>query len=142
MSDVLEQFERKTKRHSDAAASEDARVYEAFKSVDGRHVRLRVHPRSQAWERLPYRFLLRIMEKSDKGTDLTLVFTFLAVVIKGSNLRAVADAIDREKCVFVQEFDPVRFDKPTDDKAAFIEKITIHAAPMAGVRATKEMVEA
>jgi len=133
MSDVLEQFERKSKRQSEPVAQSDTRIYEAFKGLDGRHVRLKVLPRAQAWERLPYRFLLRIMENSDKGTDLTLVFTFLAVAIKGRNLGAVADAIDREKCVFVQEWDALRFDKPTDETAPFIEKITVHAAPIPGV---------
>ena len=122
MADILQQFDRKAKQ------ADVEREYKAYKGLDKRQFRLRVMPADDVWDRLPYRMLLRIMESGKNGTSITLVYTFMAVQIGGKNLRVVADSIERESCDFIEEFDPLRHDKPADPNAPFIEKITLHAA--------------
>ena len=112
MPDILEQF-----THKPAVAEHDPRAYVAYKSVDRRQVRLKIRPALQAWERVPYSYLLRIVENSEYGTELGLVYTFMVVTVAGRNLQAIADAIETENCDFIQAFDPVRFDVPTDHAA-------------------------
>ena len=123
MADILDQFEEKRKSQIEAA-----REYLAFKALDKRQFRLRVRPAADVWDRLPYRMLLRIMEKGKSGTSLVLVYSFMAVQLEGKNLGPVADAVEREVCDFIEAFDPLRHDKPEDAAAPFIEKIILHAA--------------
>lgn len=67
------------------------------------------------------------MENGTFGTELTLIFTFMVVEIKGRNLTIVADAIDRQQCEEVREFDPDYWTRPAEnDTAPFIESIKIH----------------
>ena len=123
MADILDQFEEKRKSQIEAE-----REYRAFRALDKRQYRLQVRPAEDVWDRLPYRMLLRIMERSRDGTGITLVYSFLAVFIEGRNLGDVATAIEREVCDFIEEFDAERHDRPGDPTAPFIGKITIMAA--------------
>jgi hypothetical protein len=127
MADILEQFEQKRKAQVDAE-----REYLAFRALDKRQFRLQVRPLEDVWDRLPYRMLLRIMERGREGTAITLVYSFMAVFIEGRNLCNVADAIERELCDFIEEFDAERHDKPVDLTAPFISKITLLAAAEMG----------
>lgn len=129
MADILDQFEQKRKEQVAAEKAASGRDYMAFRAVDKRQFRLRVRPVADIWDRLPYRMLLRIMEQGKSGTSLTLVYSFMAVQITGRNLGPVADAVEREVCDFIEEFDPLRHDKPEDAAAPFIEKIVLHAPP-------------
>lgn len=135
MADVLEQFEKKPRLVKNESTSDgednggDPRAYLAYRSVDRPRVRLKIRPVSFAWERLPNRMLLRIMENKNSGQDLVLVYSFLGVTIKGRNLQPVAEAIEMERCLFIQEFDPKLHDKPVDASAPFIEKIIMHSPP-------------
>lgn len=136
MADVFDQFEKKPHlvkndvlEGDDGDDYGDTRAHRAYKSVDRPRVRLKIRPVSFAWERLPNRLLLRLMENKNNGTDIVLVYSFLGVTIKGRNLQPVAEAIENERCLFTQEFDPARHDKVTDKSAPYIEKITIHAPP-------------
>lgn len=139
MADIFEQFESKPRvarsagRDGDEENAGDPRAYVAFRSVDRPRVRLKIRPVGFAWERLPNRLpnrlLLRIMENRNAGTDIVLVYSFLGVTIKGRNLQPMADAIEMERCLFIQEFDSRLHDKPADPAAPYIEKITIHAPP-------------
>ena len=104
-----------------------AEGYEAFRAVDRRQYRLAIRPANGGWERVTYSYLLRIVEDGGLGTQICLVYTFMVVIIKGRNLNAVADAIDAESCLFVQEYDSVRWQKPADASAPFIDSIEIHA---------------
>lgn len=124
-SDLLQRFRGGSP--SDKVLSGPARVtYQAFRRSDARIQRLKVRPRARAWERMHYGYLQRIVEDSIYGTQLGLVFTFAVVILQGRNLQAVAEAIDAEQCEFVQQFDPSRWEEPSDPKAPFIESIEIH----------------
>lgn len=124
--DLLAQFERKRPEARVSQAPEPAPgEYLAFKAVDRPQHRLRVRLVRQPWERLTYAYLLRMVE-DEAGTDLALIFSFAVVIIRGRNLRLLADAIDGELCEWMQEFDAAKWNKPTDAGAAFIESIEIH----------------
>ena len=123
MADILDQFEQKRKEQLTVKHE-----YEAFKAVDRRQLRLKIRPASPSiWERVTYAYLLHIMEDGEAGTQVVLVFTFMVVVITGRNLQAVAEAIEQERCDFIQAYDPGKWARPEDPGAAFIESIVIHA---------------
>ncbi|HVT11818.1 MAG TPA: hypothetical protein VHE55_06095 [Fimbriimonadaceae bacterium] len=123
--DPLGEFRRNTKieQRNDGDSSSD---YQAFKVVDRRQIRLQIRPANKAWERLPYGYLLRVVEDGLYGTEVCLVFTFMVVVILGRNLRGLGEAIGEERCEFVEQLDEERFEKPADAKAPLIESITIY----------------
>ena len=130
MSDPLAQFRKDRSSTGEPGAPIGSDEYQAFKAVDRRQMRLAVRPTSHAWERVPYGYLLRVVEDGIYGTELCLVYTFAVFVILGKNLTAIADAIADERCEFVQEFDPDRWPMPTDQNAPFVESIEVHVQRM------------
>ena len=126
MSDPLAQFRREKSSSGESSATHGSDDYEAFKAVDRRQVRLAVRPTNHAWERVPYGYLLRVVEDGIYGTELCLVYTFAVFVILGRNLTGIADAIADERCEFVQEYDESRWPMPTDPNAPFVESIEVH----------------
>lgn len=100
--------------------------YEAFRRAETRLYRLKVRPRLRAWERVPYSYLLRIVEDGVFGTQIGLIYSFAVIILQGRNLQVVAEAIDAERCEFVQQFDPERWAKPSDAKVPIIERIDFH----------------
>lgn len=130
MSDPLAQFRKDRSSTGETGAPIGSDEYQAFKAVDRRQMRLAVRPTNHAWERVPYGYLLRVVEDGIYGTELCLVYTFAVFVILGKNLTAIADAIADERCEFVQEFDPDRWPMPTDSNAPFVESIEVHVQRM------------
>ncbi len=101
-------------------------VYEAFRASHERQYRLKVRPALRAWERINYSYLHRIVEDGIYGTEIGLIFSFAVILIKGRNLTPIAEAIDRETCEFIQQFDASRWPEPSDPKTPFVETIDIH----------------
>ena len=126
MGDPLAQFRKDKSPGGETVAPFGGDEYLAFKAVDRRQVRLALRPTSHAWERVPYGYLLRVVEDGIYGTELCLVYTFAVFVILGRNLSAIADAIADERCEFVQEYDPSRWAMPTDSNAPFVDSIEVH----------------
>ena len=102
-------------------------IYEAFKALDRRQLRLELCPRRGTWEAMPYLGLTRITRDRDYGTRLGLVWSFATVIITGRHLQEVARAVRQEHCEFLREFDAEQFDPPADG-SALIESIEIHTA--------------
>lgn len=125
MHDPLAQYRKKVQKPESPSPAE-SEGYIAFKAVDRRQIRLAVRPTNHAWERVPYGYLLRVVEDGIYGTELCLVYTFAVFVILGRNLTGIANAISEEHCEFVQEFDASRWAMPTDKNAPFIESIEVH----------------
>jgi hypothetical protein len=117
-------------------AGSGAEAYEAFHVVDRRQLRLQIQPARGPWEWLPYGYLLRVMLDGRQGTEIILVFTFLAVIIRGRNLAPLADAISKERCEFVRQFDAKQWAR-ADDGAPVVEHIEIHADKPPGQVATE-----
>lgn len=126
MSDPLAQFRRQKGATSEAESPSSGEEYQAFKAVDRRQIRLAIRPTNHAWERVPYGYLLRIVEDGIYGTELCLVYSFAVFVILGRNLTPIADAISSEHCEFVQEFDESRWAEPTNPDAPFVASIEVH----------------
>ncbi len=52
---------------------------------------------------------------SDYDDAFTLIYSFMAVEVKGKNLREVRRAIQNGRCEFIQEFHEEEFQKPSKD---------------------------
>ena len=126
MSDPLAQFRKEKSPSGESSSPIGSDEYQAFKAVDRRQMRLAVRPTNHAWERVPYGYLLRVVEDGIYGTELCLVYTFAVFVILGRNLTTIADAIADERCEFVQEYDESRWPMPSDPNAPFVESIEVH----------------
>ncbi|HLZ15705.1 MAG TPA: hypothetical protein VKQ08_01645 [Cyclobacteriaceae bacterium] len=72
-----------------------------------------------------YGYLLDVAH-DEPGTSFMLYYSFMMIVlVEGRNLRPVIMAIQMGTAEFIQEYDPVRWAKPKDEKAPFIESIQI-----------------
>ena len=105
--------------------------YKAYGGGKSTHHRLQLRPKDSAWERLSYSILFRMLEGKLDGKIIVLMYyhSVAVVTIQGRNLQPIADAIGRNSCDFIQEFDPERWDYPADHNAPFIESITINRDP-------------
>jgi hypothetical protein len=72
-----------------------------------------------------YHILLNVVYDGEFGTNFVLLFTVLMVLVRGKNLQKVVFAIENGQADFIQEFDPDKWQKPTDANAAIIESIEI-----------------
>jgi hypothetical protein len=73
-----------------------------------------------------YAYLLDITHDGPFGTNFVLYYSFMLVVmVEGRNLLPVIQALQMGSAEFIQEFDPDRWEVPTDSKAPFIESIKI-----------------
>ena len=115
--------------------------YVAFDAKDKVN-RLRIR-RALGSTRSPgYAYLLDVAYDGDYGTNFVLSYTFLMVVVAGKNLQSVVFALETGTADFIQEFDPSRWEKPTDKTAPFIESIKVivqdSGASIAGAEAGGE----
>jgi len=131
MADPLAQY-RKTPAPPGAAPAsgggpdkpKDADGYVAFATKD-KVSRLRIR-RAMAPTRSPgYAYLLDVVYDGSYGTNFVLVYTFLMVLVRGKNLQSLVFALESGMADYIQEFDPDKWAKPTDESAAFIETIEV-----------------
>ncbi|MDB6025862.1 MAG: hypothetical protein JWM68_2085 [Verrucomicrobiales bacterium] len=99
-------------------------AYVAFEAKD-RVDRLRIRRANDPTRTPHYQWLLDITHDEIFGENFVLVFTFIMVLVRGKNLKPVVDALEKGMASYIQEFDPDRWDKPTDDKAPFIQSIEV-----------------
>lgn len=69
------------------------------------------------------RFLMAIVFSADYDEAFTLLYSFMAVEIRGKNLKEVRRAIQIGRCEFIQEYHGNEFTKPQRG-ASVIESIT------------------
>ena len=65
---------------------------------------------------------MAIVFSADYEEAFTMIFSFMAVEIRGRNLREVRRAIQSGRCEFIQEYNEEEFQKPGHD-APVIESI-------------------
>jgi hypothetical protein len=58
------------------------------------------------------RFLMAVVFSADYDEAFSLIYSFMAVEVKGKNLNQVRRAIQNGKCEFIQEYHENEFDKP------------------------------
>jgi len=98
--------------------------YVAFDAKD-KVDRLRIRRANDPTRSPGYAYLLDIVYDGPYGTNFVLVYTFLMVMVIGKNLQHLITALEMGTVDFIQEFDPDRWEKPTDEKAPFIESIDV-----------------
>lgn len=123
MNDPLAQF-RKRPGGMAAPPTGEGEGYAAFGAKD-KVERLKIR-RAFAPTRSPgYAYLLDMAYDGPFGTNFVLVYTFMIVMVRGRNLQPVIMALESGTADFVQEFDPDKWSKPSDDKTPFIESIEV-----------------
>ena len=98
--------------------------YVAFDAKD-KVDRLKIRRANDPTRSPGYAYLLDIVYDGSYGTNFVLVYTFLMVLVRGRNLQCITSALEMGTVDFIQEFDPDRWQVPTDDKAPFIESIEV-----------------
>lgn len=102
--------------------------YVAYQTGEEKRVRLKICPAMQYWRRLPYALLSEMGENGIAGTELILGFPRNLIIVKGTNLKPIADAIAEERCEWIQAFDDRRHRLPADLTLPFIGLISILAS--------------
>jgi len=146
MADPLAQFRKtpQTPAPGPTTPPKDTDAYAAFGTKD-KVFRLRIR-RAMAPTRSPgYAYLLDVVYDGSYGTNFVLVYTFLMVLVRGKNLQALVFALENGMVDFIQEFDPDRWAKPTDETAPFIESIEVvvqeSASSVSGAETKTDMQE-
>jgi hypothetical protein len=123
--DPLSQF-RKTPTASNGGAvpPTEADEYAAFGTKD-RVRRLRIRSAAAPVNAPGYNILLNVVSDGQDGSNFILVYSVLLVLVRGRNLQKMVFAIENEMADYIQEFDPEKWQKPTDATAPLIESIEI-----------------
>jgi hypothetical protein len=103
-----------------------SREYQALDPKDKtrrRSVELRMKDGRRYWLKYADRHLMALRPDH---TELAVFFYSMSIVITGQNLAEAATAIDGENVAWLQEFDPKRWDRPTDSAAMVIEAIELY----------------
>lgn len=123
MSDPLAQFRKRPVGMATPPTGE-GEGYAAFGAKD-KVERLKIR-RAMAATRSPgYAYLLDLAYDGPFGTNFVLVYTFMIVMVRGRNLQPIIMALETGTADFIQEFDPDKWEKPSDEKAPFIESIEV-----------------
>jgi hypothetical protein len=127
MTDPLAQYRKKT---TDVVAQppppKGPDEYMAFDAKD-RVARLKIRRASEDDPtRSPgYHYLLDVVYSGPNVTHLVLIFTFLIVKVRGTNLQPIVTAVELGTADFIQEYDAEKWPKPKDPKAPLIESIQV-----------------
>ena len=125
MNDPLAQFRKRPAGTSaDTPPPKSSDEYVAFDAKD-KVDRLKIRRANDPTRSPGYAYLLDIVYDGPYGTNFVLVFTFLMVLVRGKNLQSVVMALEMGTVDFIQEFDPERWQVPSDEKAPFIESIEV-----------------
>jgi hypothetical protein len=113
--------------------------YAAFHAVDRDQKRLSARAVGLAWVHASYSFLQYVTEDAGRGRMFYIIYGFMVIEVRGRNLSPVVDAIRRDACAFIQQFDPARWPKPKDKSLPIIDSITFHhGAEMRGALLGKQ----
>jgi hypothetical protein len=98
--------------------------YEAFGTKD-RVRRLRIRSLAAPVNAPGYNILLNVISDGQQGTHFLLVYSVLVVKVQGRNLQKLVYAIENEMADYILEFDPDKWQRPTDASTAIIESIEV-----------------
>lgn len=106
MSDQLSRFRREAVARPSSPAKESAgkRIYEAFDTTGKPSPYTEIRCIMQPSQSLQGRFLTAVIFSADFDNAFTLLYSFIAVEVKGRNLREVRRAIQSGRCEFIQEY--------------------------------------
>jgi hypothetical protein len=86
----------------------DDSIYHAFHAVDREPKRLAARAVGFAWVHASYSFLQYITEDAGRGRIFYIIYGFMVIEVRGRNLSPVVDAIRRDACAFIQQFDAAK----------------------------------
>lgn len=111
-SDPLSQFRRSTPPASPTNGASAKRVYEAFDRTGKPSSYMEIRCVTQPSQSPQSRFFMGAVFSSDFDEAFTLIYSFMAVEIKGKNLKDVRRAIQNSRCEFIQEYHENEFAAP------------------------------
>jgi hypothetical protein len=111
LSDPLAQFRREQPKAAPPAKT-GKKPYEAYDKNGRPCPYTEILCISQASQSPQFRFFLAAVFSADFDDAFTLIYSFLAVEIKGRHLKAVRQAVQSGKCEFIQEYDETIFLPP------------------------------
>jgi len=98
--------------------------YVAFGTKD-KVQRLRIRSTAAPVHAPGYNILLNVVYDGEQGTHFMLVYTVLMVLVRGQNLQKLVFAIENGHADYIQQFDPARWQKPTEADATIIDSIEV-----------------
>jgi len=125
MNDPLAQFRKKPfGSAADTPPPTGSDEYMAFDAKD-KVARLKIRRANDPTRSPGYHYLLDVVYSGPNVTHLVLLYTFLIVKVRGTNLSPIVMALELGTADFIQEFDAERWPKPKDSKAPLIESIEV-----------------
>jgi hypothetical protein len=95
-----------------AQASTAKKTYEAFDKRGRPSPYLEIRCVLQPSQALQSRYLMDVVYSADFDDGFTLLYSFMAVEVRGANLKEVRRAIQSGQCEFIQEFHDNEFAQP------------------------------
>ena len=121
--DPLAQFRKKPLPPVSEPPPNEPEKYVAFETKD-KVFRLRSRGADDSIYAPGYNILLNLLYDK-QGTHFILTYSVMMVLVRGKNLQKVVFAIENGMADYIQEFDPDKWQKPTDANAAIIESIEV-----------------
>jgi hypothetical protein len=113
LNDPLSQFRRKeTLPPITNTTIPGKRLYEAYDKSGRPCAYTEIRCVMQPSQSPQSRFFMALIFSSDFEDAFTLIYSFMAVEVKGKNLREVRRAIQNGRCEFIQEFHEEEFQAP------------------------------
>jgi hypothetical protein len=122
--DLLAQYRRNGSNPVGKAVPTDSNEYVAF-GVRDKVQRLRIRSLTAPVNSPGYNILLNVVYDGEQGTHFMLVYTVLMVLVRGKNLQKLVFAIENGHADYIQQFDPARWQKPTEADATIIDSIEV-----------------
>jgi hypothetical protein len=122
--DLLAQYRRTGSNPVGKAVPTDSNEYVAF-GVRDKVQRLRIRSLTAPVNSPGYNILLNVVYDGEQGTHFMLVYTVLMVLVRGKNLQKLVFAIENGHADYIQQFDPARWQKPTEADATIIDSIEV-----------------
>lgn len=88
------------------------RAYVAYDATDKLSSFLEIRCLTQPSQAPQSRFLMAVVFSADYDEAISLIYSFMAVEIKGKNLKEVRRAIQNGRCEFIQEYHENDFANP------------------------------
>ena len=108
-----------------AAPRAAAEPYAAYAAKD-KAERIQLRPALGPQRAPSYVHLLDIASDGPYGTNFSVVFTFMTVLVRGRNLQAVVAALESVNATFLQQFHPELWPRPAEGDAV-IDVLEIYA---------------
>lgn len=129
MSNPLDRY-RKSGEHTPTGQES----YTPYGVISPQPRRLAIRRIKEAFRAPGYGYLIDLMWDGDEGREIALVYSHAVIMIKGRNLRELAEQLVMEKIGWIQEFDAKRWAKPAESEPIIesIEYTTRVLSPLDG----------